>query len=261
MSDDSAPTCLADTWSDLSAKGYAITTDEALGLPEKFRANFGQTYFNDQVLEDDPGGKPPGRKRARDVILYKWRDGDLHVQEHKKITIKDRDGRPGEREHARVDLLNDPQAEELIRTLLSLVPPDQRQSDGTFGVNLFRTVKDVVTSPHHDHEELCVIYVLDRVGGGAQTQLYKPDDVSDQGKPTADPVLTHQLNPGEIIIFKDDLFKHSTTPLEPSSGETAQRDVVVCTVDYRETYLAPPALEVTGADGSNAVTGALTRCP
>jgi 2OG-Fe dioxygenase len=238
VSDDATPTCLDDTWSDLIRKGYAITSDEALGLPEKFRTNFGQTYFNDQVLEDDLGGKPPGRKRARDVIRYQWRDGGLHVQEHEKITIKDRDGRPGEREHTRVPLLNDPQAEELIRTLLGLVPPPQRQADGTFGVNLFRTVKDVVTSPHHDREELCVIYVLDRVGGGAETRLYRPDDVPDQGEPTADPVLRHQLNPGEIIIFKDELFKHSTTPLEPSSGESARRDVVVCTVDHRKTYLA-----------------------
>jgi hypothetical protein len=241
VSDDAVPTCLADTWSDLIGKGYAITSDEALGLPEKFRTNFGQTYFNDHVLEDDPGGKPPGRKRARDVIRYQWHDDDLHVHEHEKITIKDRDGRPGEREHARVEFLRDPQAEELIRALLRLVPPAQRQPDGTFGVNLFRTVKDVVTSPHHDDEELCVIYVLDRVGDGAETQLYQPDDVPDQGEPTAEPVLRYQLNPGEIIIFKDEHFKHSTTPLESPSDGTAQRDAVVCTVDYRETYLATNA--------------------
>jgi hypothetical protein len=241
VSDDSATTCLADAWSDLTDKGYAITSDEALGLPEKFRTNFGQTYFNDHVLQDDPGGKPPGRKRARDVIRYQWSDGDLQVREHEKITITDRDDRPGDREHARVELLKDPQAEELIRALLRLVPPDQRQPDGTFGVNLFRTVKDVVTSPHHDREELCVIYVLDRVGSGAETHLYDPDDVTEEGEPIGKPVLTHQLNPGEIIIFKDELFKHSTTPLEPSFEETAKRDVVVCTVDHAETYLATNA--------------------
>ncbi len=241
MSDDAAPTRLADTWSDLTDKGYAITSDEALGLPEKFRTNFGQTYFNDQVLKDDPGGKPPGRKRARDVIRYQWHDDDLRVQEHEEITITNRDGRPGKRKHSRVELLRDPQAEELIRALLSLVPPGQRQLDGTFGVNLFRTVKDVVTSPHHDREELCVIYVLDRAGGGAETQLYQPDDVPEQGEPTAEPVLRRQLNPGEIIIFEDKRFKHSTTQLEAPPGGTAKRDVVVCTVDHRETYLATNA--------------------
>jgi hypothetical protein len=238
VSDDPAPTCLGDTWSDLTDNGYAITSDEALGLPEKFRTNFGQTYFNDHVLEDDPGGKPAGRKRARDVIRYQWHDDDLHVQEHEKITITDRDGRRGKREHARVEFLKDPQAEELIRALLGLVPPAQRQPDGTFGVNLFRTVKDVVTSPHHDDEKYCVIYVLDRVGGGAETYLYHPDDVTEEGKPTAEPVLRRQLNPGEIIIFEDERFKHSATQLETRPDGTARRDVVVCTVDHPETYLS-----------------------
>jgi len=239
VSVDSTPTCLADIWSDLTGKGYAITSDEALGLPEKFRTNFGQTYFNDHVLEDDPGGKPPGRKRARDVVRYQWHDDGLDVREHDKITITDRDGRPGGREHSRVELVKDPQAEELIRTLLSLVPPKQRQPDGTFGVNLFRTVRDVVTHPHHDDEQFCLIYVLDRVGGGAETYLYDPDDVPDRGEPTAEPVLKHQLNPGDIIIFEDDRFKHSTTPLEAPPGESAKRDVLVCTVDHPGTYLPP----------------------
>lgn len=241
VSDDSAATGFDGIWADLVRQGYALTNDEAIGLPWKFRANFGQTYFNDLVLEDDPGGKPPGRKRARDVIRYQWHDDGLHVREHEKITIMDRDGRPGEREHSRVELLKDPQGEGLIRALLSLVPPYQRQPDGTFGVNLFRTVKDVVTSPHRDYEQFCVIYVLDRIGGGAETQLYKPDDVPDQGEPAAEPVLRHQLNPGEIIIFDDERFKHSATQLEAPPGGTARRDVVVCTVDHRETYLGTNA--------------------
>jgi 2OG-Fe dioxygenase len=241
VSDDAAPTCLADTWSDLTDKGYAITSDEALGLPEKFRTNFGQTYFNDHVLEEDPGGKPPGRKRARDVIRYQWHDDDLRVQEHEKITITDRDGRPGEREHKRVEFLKDQQAEELIRTLLSLVPPDQRQTVGTLGMNLFRTVKDVVTTPHHDDEQFCLIYVLDKVGGGAETYLYNPDDVTEVGVPLGKPVLRHQLKPGDIIIFEDKRFKHSATPLEAPPGETARRDALVCTIDRPETYLAANA--------------------
>jgi 2OG-Fe dioxygenase len=237
VSVDSTPTCLADIWSDLTGKGYAITSDEALGLPEKFRTNFAQTYFNDHVLEEDPGGKPPGRKRARDVIRYWWHGDDLHLQEHDKITIIDRDGIPGEREHARVMLLDDPEGKELVRALLRLVPPEQRQADGTFGVNLFRTFTDVVTTPHHDQEQFCLVYVLDRVGGGAETYLYNPDDVTEEGEPIADPILRHQLNPGEVIIFEDKRFKHGATPLEAPPGETARRDAVVCTIDRPGTYL------------------------
>jgi hypothetical protein len=117
------------------------------------------------------------------------------------------------------------------------VPPHRREPDGTFGVNLFRTFTDVVTKPHRDHEPFCVFYLLNRVGDGAETYLYRPDDVTGQNKPTAKPVFTHQLNPGEIIIFKGELFKHGATPLEPPHGGTAMRDALICTVDHPETYL------------------------
>ena len=64
------------------------------------------------------------------------------------------------------------------------MPPERRQPDGTFGVNLFRTFTKVVTKPHHDNEEFIIIYVLDRVGEGAETRLYQPDDVTDDGQVT-----------------------------------------------------------------------------
>jgi hypothetical protein len=80
------------------------------------------------------------------------------------------------------------------------------------------------------------------VGGGAETYLYETGDVTDRGEPTAGPILKHQLNPGEIIIFEDKHFKHGATPLEAPPGGTAMRDALVCTVDYRETYLAEDGL-------------------
>jgi hypothetical protein len=86
-----------------------------------------------------------------------------------------------------------------------------------------------------------VFYIIDRVGDGAETYLYKPDDVAEQGEPIAEPVLRRQLNPGEIIIFEDNLFKHGATPLEAPDGVSTMRDAVVCTVDYPETYLGASA--------------------
>jgi hypothetical protein len=160
------------------------------------------------------------------------------MQEHDTITITDRSGIIGKRDHNRVSLLKDPQAEVLVRTFLSLVPPSQRQADGTFDVNLFRTFTNVVTSPHCDDEQFCLIYLLSRMGGGAKTYLYRRGDFSDCGEPTAGPVFRHQLNPGEIIIFEDKRFKHGATPLVAPPEGSAMRDAVVCTVDYRRTYLA-----------------------
>lgn len=33
------------TWSDLARLGYALTSDESIGLPEKFRQDFRGVYF------------------------------------------------------------------------------------------------------------------------------------------------------------------------------------------------------------------------
>lgn len=238
MTDDSAHG-LANAWAALADQGFALVDDHEIGLPVKFRDNFLQTYFNPTYLRHDPGDYPPDRERARDVIRYWWlEDGGLRTEEFDKITITDRADIAGERDHSRIMLLDDPQAAELVDVFLGLVPPSLRQPDGTFGVNLFRTFTDVVTKPHRDDERFVILYVLDRVGGGAVSYLYRSEDVPDVGKPVAKPVLWQQLNPGQILIFDDERFFHGATDLEAPPDETARRDVVVCTVDYRKTYLA-----------------------
>jgi hypothetical protein len=226
-----------DLWIALARDGYVITSDQSIGLPEKFRENFSQTYFNESTLRHDEGDWPVDRIRARDVVRYEWRDDLVSLQEHGVITITDRADIPGKRDHARVELLNDPEAESLVRTFLELVPPERRQPHGTFGVNLFRTFTNVVTKPHHDDEEFIILYVLDRIGDGAETYLYRPDDMDENGQLTADPVLRQQLNPGDIIIFEDKRFKHGATPLENPVDGQMHRDALVCTVDYPDTYL------------------------
>jgi hypothetical protein len=214
-----------------------LTTDHSIGLPDKFRQSFCAKYFNDWTLRHDEGDWPVDRLRARDVVRYQWRNGRLNLQRHDSITITDRADIPGKREHARVELMDDPQACEFISALLEIVPTNRRRQDGTFGVNLFRTFTSVVTKPHHDHEEFIIIYVLERVGDGAVTSLYRPNDVTEDGEIKDKPVFEHQLQPGEIIMLEDASFKHDASPLTSPFGEKASRDALVCTVDYRETYL------------------------
>jgi len=241
MATDAGLRCAAELdriWNSLTSRGYALTDDRSLGLRREFRENFGSAYFNEQILRHDEGDWPVDRKRARDVILYRWRDGDLGLAEFETITITDRAGLAGKRDHARVMLLSDPDAAELVRILLSLVPPDRRQDHGTFGVNLFRTYTNVVTRPHCDDEEYIIIYVINRIGDGADTYLYRYADLTDDNGPAADPILTQQLDPGEIIIFEDCKFKHGATPLVPPPAGGAMRDALVCTVDYPSSYLA-----------------------
>lgn len=224
----------------LRSRGYALTSDRAVGLPTGFRENFCQEYYNSEILHHDPGDLPADRERARDVIRYKWNDDTLHLESYDRITITDRAGVPGGRDHSRVYLLKDPEVEQLVRRLLEFVPPERRQGDGTFGLNLFRTFTNVVTTPHHDKEEFVILYVVDRIGDGAETYLYNSEDVKD-GQELPEPVLRQQLNPGDIIIFQDKTFKHGATPLISPPGGTARRDALICTVDYRSTYLDPSA--------------------
>jgi hypothetical protein len=221
----------------LSSQGYAVTDDQSIGLPPKFRQNFSQTYFNEQTLRHDEGDMPVDRLRARDVIFYEWHNDQPRLSEYESITITDRAGIPGKREHARVELLADREARELIRALLLLIPCERRQTQGTFGVNLFRTFTNVVTSPHHDHEEFVIIYVLDRVGSGAETHLYPVDGYPDGKLTSHEPALRQRLDPGDILIFEDRRFQHDTSPLLPPPGEQARRDALICTVDYQDTYL------------------------
>jgi hypothetical protein len=242
MSDDSARSLaggLEGAQADLLNQGYALTNDRTIGLPAGHRENFAQRYYNSDTLHHDEGDFPVDRERARDVIRY-WRTDDTpDLEPYDRITIKDRAGIKGEREHTRVQLLKDPEAERLISTLLQLVPTERRQADGTFGVNLFRTYTNVVTTPHRDDEEFVILYVLDRIGDGAETSLYDAADVAEDGEVVSEPVLTQQLNPGDIFIFDDKAFLHDTTPLISPPGGSARRDVLVCTVDYRSTYLEP----------------------
>jgi 2OG-Fe dioxygenase len=240
VSDDSirhASAGHADAWASLADCGYALTSDQSIGLPEKFRRNFSSAYFNPWTLHHDQGDFPVDRQRARDVIRYRWDADRLALERFPTITITDRAGIPGKREHTRVELTEDPQATELIGALLQLVPTERRQIEGTFGVNLFRTFTNIVTRPHHDHEQFIITYVLSRMGGGAETYLYNPADVTDDGDIKAPPVLRQQLNPGDIIIFEDARYKHGATPLTDPPDGTAMRDVLVCTVDNPETYL------------------------
>lgn len=225
-------------WAALAARSYALTSDRAIGLPEKFRQNFRDAYFNPWTLRHDEGDWPIDRQRARDVIRYQWSGTNLQLQRHDLITITDRAGISGKREHSRVELLEDAQAVEMVRAFLRLVPAHRRQPDGTFGINLFRTFTNVVTKPHHDNEEFIILYVIDRIGDGAVTQLYNLGDVTDDGQVVGPAVLEQQLNPGDIIIFEDRRYKHDASPLLNPPGASAMRDALVCTVDYRETYLA-----------------------
>jgi hypothetical protein len=211
--------------------GFSAFSGSLLGLPDDFDETLSRTYFNDQVLSSDVPDIPEDRKRARDVIYYEWHSSRLDLSEHDTIVIKNRGNIPGERKHSRVQLLDNEYGRAWVEACLSLIPVSRRSNRGTFGVNLFRTFTQVVTKPHQDDEEYIIIYVLDKVGTGAESYLYSSDNPEKL-------LFSSTLQPGEGLIFKDQSFLHGATALVAPEAAHAQRDALVCTVDYLDTYLS-----------------------
>lgn len=223
------PTALELARKKLDTDGFAVVRDQELGLPVDIRDHIHRTYFNADHLRRHDFDIPADRERARDVIRYTWAGDRLELAEHDTVAIEGGGEHPARREFERVELLADELFCDWIAGALALVPTGRRQTRGTFGVNLFRTHTKVVTKPHQDDAEYVLIYVLERVGSGAESALYPVD---------SDDVVHHStLEPGDLIIFRDSVFRHTATPLVPPPGGRAHRDVLVCTVDYPGTYL------------------------
>ncbi len=120
IADTSAPNPVSElrrVHEEVTRHGFALTTEWDIGLPPKCGRNLQQSYFDGGQLRHDEGDRPHDRERARDVIYYEWNDGELTLQEYETIAIWDRSEIEGERIHTRIELLQDPQAEELIRDI------------------------------------------------------------------------------------------------------------------------------------------------
>ncbi|MEU4250629.1 2OG-Fe dioxygenase family protein [Amycolatopsis sp. NPDC026612] len=227
---DSAGEDLSLVRKQLDTDGYVVVSDDELGLPgTRLRDHLLRTYFTPDVLRRYPGDIPADRERARDVVEYAWHGETPALTEHPEIAIEDRGGRPERREYSRTPVAHDPLFASWIRAALSLVPVYRRRPRGTFGVNIFRTFTNIVTRPHADGEELVFIYVVDRAGTGASTSLFRPED-------PGTPVHAQRLEPGQLIVFEDARFMHTTSPLIAPPGDRPHRDTLVCTADYPQTY-------------------------
>jgi hypothetical protein len=218
-----------DVWDALRRDGYAVVSYPQMGVPEDAAERLHKRFFADEVLEPDVAEVHKDRDRARDVVRYAWDGDELTLTEHDTITIFDRSGYAGPRTPHRVYTLEDHDAESWVAGVLSLVPPEDRQREGTFGVNMFRTRTHVVSGPHQDNEEWVILAVLANNADGARTSLLPVDG---QGAP----LLETTLGPGQMLIFRDAAVLHCTTPLSPRGDTAPCRDAFVCTVNYPDTY-------------------------
>ncbi|MGH3877378.1 MAG: 2OG-Fe dioxygenase family protein [Actinophytocola sp.] len=206
----------------LDRLGYLIATDFELGVP--FGAHLADNFFTSQHLRRYDGDMPIDRLRARDVVRYQRFGDDIDLTEHDTVDLPDRDNPTRVRQFDQTKVLKDEKFVALVTTLLNLVPEERRNSTGTFGINMFRTFTDVVTKPHHDDEEYVIVYVVAKTAKGGRTQLLHKyrDEI----------VLEQELQPGQLIMFRDDIFRHGTSRLETPTEMCAHRDALICTVDY-----------------------------
>lgn len=217
---------IAERREQLDRLGYLVATDAELGVP--FAAHFADNFFTDRHLRRYDGDMPADRLRARDVVRYNRFGDDLDLAEHDTVVLPDRDNPMRIRLFDQTEVLKDDKFVALITTVLNLVPARRRKPAGTFGINMFRTFTDVVTRPHHDDEEYVIVYVVAKTARGGRTQLLHND--------RDDVVLERELQPGDLIMFRDDMFRHGATALETPAEKGGHRDALICTVDHPTTY-------------------------
>jgi 2OG-Fe dioxygenase len=211
---------------DMRERQYTIVTEDELGFPGmRFRV-LAEIYRPAVLIPAaDAGGPVRDRWRAKDFLHYRWAGSTCSLTE----TSADRYARLGHpgRVVPRLHWLSVPGGLEMAAVQLSLIPPEWRHEAGTWGVHAFRSFSNVVDQRHQDGFEFGITWVLDRVGDGAVSYLFDLDD---------NQVLDHQLQPGEILLFKDAAFTHGATALE---GTTAKRrDALVIQFDAPEDLIA-----------------------
>lgn len=174
---ENAQTVIANATESLNKNGFILLSDLDLGISLDDRRDINNLYNKDTLQNELPDVSPPDRLRGRDVICYRWIDGQLQIREHSTITIttpKEVVGNhPHEiaRKYKRVSALANKGISKLIRRLLCIVPPTERQPKGSVGINLFKTFNDVVTGPHQDGVQFVGIYIPDKNCNGAETTL------------------------------------------------------------------------------------------
>jgi len=220
-------------WEMLQTQGWVLISDKNrdLGLDPSFRPYVLKHYFNKRGLlqPETYDVKPYDRLRARDVVKFNWRNLDEPLTEDDSTTIAPKDYSSQARTYKRTELVHDKRFNRWLEAQSMLMPgvshhPTIEENPIHIGVNLFRTFTDVVNSPHRDSTGFVSVFVVDKHGEGATSELYR------EGSQT--PFLRHPLQPGQELVFDDTQFLHSATPLIPASDGKAHRDTIICTYDF-----------------------------
>jgi hypothetical protein len=175
-----------------------IASARALGLPDERDV----IAALEPALEPDPRG--PGKMHARDVIHYGQRpDGSWLMRESGSIAHGDID------DFSRCFLLGGHEfstGSQLAHSVLGMVPASLRCPSGRMSADYFRYSPGTGTGSHQDgFGDLIMIWTLDRTGDGGESYLKALDGRE---------VLRRALIPGELLIFRDEMFYHGLTPVQ-----------------------------------------------
>lgn len=188
----------------LRGTGWAITTFPTTGWA---RGMF------ESYLEKDPRGA--GKMHARDVIEFRREEALAGAVS--EITASPSIAFVTEQGNVIDDFSRMPMAtfgQTLIRALLRLIPQEDLPMKGRMSADYFRYSAGLSLGPHQDKfGRWVMIWCLsnDSAQGGEST-LEALD---------GSPVLRGQLQPGDLLVFDDEKFRHGLTTTQ------AGRDVII----------------------------------
>lgn len=192
---------------DVLHQGWALTSATEIGLDSG-----GTRDALSRALATDPRG--PGKLHCRDVIRYE-RDGThLMVAEAESVAHGDAD------DYSRCYLIADPAVPhglgDLVpRAVLQMIPAAFRRPAGLLSADYFRYTPGAQSEPHQDRfGDVVVIWVLAREGDGGENFLLAGGEE----------VFRRELAPGEMVIFRDEMFWHGVTAMR---GDGAWRDALI----------------------------------
>ncbi len=191
---------------DVLHQGWALTSATEMGLDSA--ATRGALS---PALATDPRG--PGKLHCRDVIRYERGGPRLMVAEAESVA------HGGADDYSRCYLIADPAVPhglgDLVpRAVLQMVPAASRRKTGLLSADYFRYSPGAECPPHQDRfGDLVVIWVLAREGNGGENFLLAGEEV-----------FRRELAPGEMVIFRDEMFQHGVTAMR---GDGAWRDALI----------------------------------
>jgi|688.fasta_scaffold340435_2 hypothetical protein len=197
---------------------YILINENDFGISNNIKYDFVNDYYD--KLEDDIKSVHKDRQRARDSFEFLCNEEagviDLRAADNISLVNKNYEG---ERIYKRISLIDNLLCRQLSQIFLSIV---SSTNHGIIGINLFRTRNIVTETRHRDFVNYVLIFCLNINGTGAVTQLTSDKDGND--------ILTEvAINPGDIFIFKDELFFHYTSPLI-AIDDNPVRDVIIMTI-------------------------------